>query len=238
VTAPATSWFLAEGATGDFFDLFLLLANPGSVPATVQVEYLKVGGSVLTKSYTVPAASRVTIYVDAEELPAGSGQRPLANEALSMVVHATNAVPIIVERTMWWPGPELTPNYWREAHNSAGATASGTVWALAEGELGGTQSAETFVLIANTSPTPGDVRVTLYFEDGTTAERIFALRANSRTTVNVSGDFPAAANKRFGTRVESLGATPVQIVVERAMYTSPAGQTWAAGTNALATKLQ
>ena len=28
VTAPATSWFLAEGATGPFFDLFVLIANP------------------------------------------------------------------------------------------------------------------------------------------------------------------------------------------------------------------
>ena len=28
VTAAATSWFLAEGATGAFFDLFVLLANP------------------------------------------------------------------------------------------------------------------------------------------------------------------------------------------------------------------
>ena len=28
VTAAATSWFLAEGATGAFFDMFVLLANP------------------------------------------------------------------------------------------------------------------------------------------------------------------------------------------------------------------
>ena len=28
VTAPATRWFLAEGATGPFFDLFVLIANP------------------------------------------------------------------------------------------------------------------------------------------------------------------------------------------------------------------
>ena len=29
ITAPATEWFLAEGATGDYFDLFVLIANPG-----------------------------------------------------------------------------------------------------------------------------------------------------------------------------------------------------------------
>src|SRR6185369_14213534 len=28
VTAPAKTWFLAEGATGVFFDLFVLMENP------------------------------------------------------------------------------------------------------------------------------------------------------------------------------------------------------------------
>jgi hypothetical protein len=36
-------------------------------------------------------------------------------------------------------------------------------------------------------------------------------------------------------RTERL--TPAQLVVERAMHTSPGGITWAAGTNALATRL-
>ena len=38
VTAAATSWFLAEGATGTFFDLYLLIANPGSSDATVRAD--------------------------------------------------------------------------------------------------------------------------------------------------------------------------------------------------------
>ena len=33
VTTPSTQWFLAEGATGDFFDLFVLIANPKATPA-------------------------------------------------------------------------------------------------------------------------------------------------------------------------------------------------------------
>ena len=35
VPAAATSWFLAEGATGAFFDLFVLIANPGDMDASV-----------------------------------------------------------------------------------------------------------------------------------------------------------------------------------------------------------
>jgi hypothetical protein len=237
VTAPATSWFLAEGATGPFFDLFVLLANPGTTAAQVTVDYLLSTGQTHTKTYTVPADGRLTIWVDDEQIPVGSGIKPLANVAVSTTITSTNLVPIIVERAMWWPGPELGPSFWTEAHNSPGATATGTRWALAEGEVGGGQSAETYILIANTSAASGSARVTLYFEDGGSAEKTFPLLPRSRANVNVSGEFPNAAGRRFGTVIESLGATPAQIVVERAMYTSPGGVTWAAGTNALATRL-
>jgi len=38
--------------------------------------------------------------------------------------------------------------------------------------------------------------------------------------------------------VESLGETPAQIVVERAQYSNAGGVRWAAGTNAVATRLK
>jgi uncharacterized repeat protein (TIGR01451 family) len=236
VTALSTRWFLAEGATGPFFDCFILLANPGAETANVTIDYLLSDGRTLTKSYVVPAASRVTIWVDDEQIPAASGLKPLDNVAVSSTV--VSSVPIVVERTMWWPAPAVTSNFWVEAHNSPGATETGTRWALAEGEVGGPQSAETFILIANTSTTAGNARVTLYFEDGTNVQRTVALRPRSRVNVAVSADFPAADGRRFGAVIESIGASPAQIVVERAMYTSPGGATWTAGTNALATRLQ
>jgi hypothetical protein len=135
---------------------------------------------------------------------------------------------------MWWPGP--TPATWAEAHNSAGATQAGTVWALADGEE--SSLTDTYVLIANTSATAGAARVTLVFEDGTSIDRTFPLAATSRTNVAVGVEFPEAAGRRFGAIVESLGDTPALVVVERAMYTSAAGIYWSAGTNALATRLR
>ena len=135
ITAPALEWFLAEGATGDFFDLFVLISNPNATDAAVEVEYLLTGGGTLSTSYTVPAGSRRTIWVDDEQLPAGSGQRPLASVAVSMRVRSTNAVPIVAERTMWWPGPAITPAFWYEAHNSPGATAAATRWAIGGGDV-------------------------------------------------------------------------------------------------------
>ncbi len=235
VTAPALEWFLAEGATGPFFDLFVLVANPSPTPAAISVDYLLLGGGVLTKAYTVPANGRYTIWVDDEQVPAGSGQRPLRNVAVSMKVRSTNGIPIIVERTMWWPGPELSSDFWYETHNSPGATATAFRWSIADGEVGGPDGAETYVLIANTAPRPGTARVRLFFENGNTSGRLYTLPANSRTNVALGADFEeAAANGRMAVLVESLGADPVPIVVEHATYASPGGITWASGTNALA----
>jgi uncharacterized delta-60 repeat protein/uncharacterized repeat protein (TIGR01451 family) len=235
VTAPSTHWFLAEGATGPFFDCFILLANPATQAANVTIDYLLSDGRTFSKTYRVGPESRFTIWVDDEQIPEGSESRPLDNVAVSSTI--TSDVPIIVERTMWWPSPAITSNFWTESHNSPGAIETGTKWALAEGEVGGSQAAETYILIANTSTFDSSARVTLYFEDGSSTEGTFFLTRRSRLNVNVSIDFPAAAGRRFGAVIESFGATPAQIVVERAMYTSPGGLTWTAGTNALAARM-
>ena len=227
VTAAATRWFLAEGATGTFFHMFILVANPSPQDANVEMQYLLANGQVVTRTHPVAANSRFTLNV-ATEGP------ELASAAVSTIVTSTNSVPIVVERAMWWPasgGP------WYEAHNSPGETTTGTRWAMAEGESGGPSGKQTYILIANTSAFAGSARVTLLFEDGTTAQRTYNLAANSRLTVSTQVDFPATADKRYGALIESLGATPAELVVERAMYSNADGVIWAAGTNALATKL-
>ncbi len=232
VTAPATSWFLAEGATGSFFELFLLIANPSSQQAQVRVDYLLQGGGTLSKQYAVAADSRFTIWVDNEQLPAGSGQRPLAATTVAMRVTSTNDVPVIVERSMWWPQP-----FWYEAHASPGTTVTGTRWALAEGFAGGPSQAETYVLIANTATRQGAARVSVVFENGAGATSDVTLAPESRTNVAIGTLLPQTQGRRFSTIVESIGASPVPIVVERAMYDSPGGVVWASGTAAVATRL-
>ena len=198
------------------------------------VDYLLTNGTVLTKNYTVAANSRFTIWVDEEQFPNLSGNRALANASCSMRVRSTNGVPIIVERSMWWPRAELVPR----RTTRPGTTVTGTRWALAGGEVGGPTSLQTFVLVANTSPTPGQARVTIYFEDGTSAQQTINLLASSRSNVSIADAFPSANGRRFAVIVDSLGATPAQLVVERAMYSNAGGVTWAAGTAAVATRLQ
>jgi hypothetical protein len=239
VTAPALEWFLAEGATGSFFDNFILIANPNPAAAAVQVQYLPASGAVfLPELYTVPANGRFTIWVDDAQLPQGSGIRPLANGAISAVVRGVNGLPIVVERTMWWPGPETTANFWYESHNSPGSTATALRWGIAGGEVGGPAGAETFVLIANATTASGQVAVTVLTDDGLTASRTYAIPAQSRTNVPIGADFPAATSAGVvSVLIESVGTTPVPIAVESASYASPGGVLWASGTNALATPL-
>ena len=231
VTAPALSWFLAEGNTGPFFDLFVLIANPNAQDAAITARFLLADGTVIAKDHVVSGNSRFNIWVDYEDAA-------LADAAVSTTIQVTNGVPVIVERAMWWPGPFET---WHEAHNSPGSTETGTLWGVAEGEVGGADAVETYLLIANTSAFDGQARVTLLFEDGTTAETLVPLKANSRTNVQALAAFGnVVVGKRFGATVESLAGAggTAQIVVERAMYSSAGGVPWSAGTNALATKLR
>ena len=173
--APSAQWFLAEGATGPFFNLFILVANPTATPAPLDVRYLLTDGRVITRQHTAAANSRLTIGVHAEHAD-------LANAAMSAIVTSTTGVPVLVERAMWWPANAPA---WYEAHASAGATATGTVWATADGEAGGPSGAETYLLIANTGSYAGSARVTLVFEDGGTASRTVPLLPFSRRNVAV-----------------------------------------------------
>jgi hypothetical protein len=225
VTAPSTHWFLAEGATGAFFETFVLLLNPGGVAASCDVRYQTTSGAVYSKPYVLPPSSRTTIWADVETLP-GLG-RVLAAVAFSTLV--TCDVPIVAERAMWWPDGD-----WYEAHVSAGATTTATRWAMADGDA---VDARTYVLVANTSTSAGDVRVTLFFEDGATAQQVVPVAAESRTTLDVTAMFPIVTGRRFGVLVEGLGTTPPALVVERATYWNAEGVFWTGGTNALATPL-
>ncbi len=226
VRSPAQQWFLAEGATGPYFDLFVLLANPNATPALVEARYLLPWGEVITRRYEVAPSSRFNIWVDYED-PA------LADTAVSTTLTSLNGVAFIAERAMWWPGPTFAT--WAEAHNAAGAVAAGSRWVLAEGRSGGPGETETYILVANTSDRAGSVRVRLLYEDGTTAERTYALNPNSRFNVPVGFDFPASAGRRYGAVIESLDTPPLDLVVERAVYDSLPGEQWAAGTDAVGT---
>jgi hypothetical protein len=224
VTATNTRWFLAEGATGSFFDLYYLIANPSTQATTARVTYLRPAGAPIVKEYAVAAQSRLTISVDGED-------PLLADTPVSAIVESTSSVGLVVERSMWWPGQ----GQWQEGHLAAGSTVAAPRWALAAGAVG--PGIETYILIANTSSTAGTATLTTLppAPGAIVLTTTVPIPANSRVSVPMSRFVPQlGGSTSFGTIVESDGP---DIVVERAMYTDFQGIVWAAGTAALGTPL-
>ena len=223
VDAAATQWFLAEGATGSFFDLFVLIANPGGNDANVEARYASPDGTVVTRQYTVRANSRFSVYVDA--IPG------LESTTVATTITSTNSVPVVVERAMYWPGGFF--DYY-EGHTSAGSTTTAARWVVAGGQSGGAANAQTFVLVANTSNQPVAVQYGVLTEPGdepVPPSPTFNLPPNSRTTIPLS-----APGGRFGFVIQTIGPG-ANLVVESAVYRSVDGVLWSAGGNALATPL-
>lgn len=225
VTVPATEWFLAEGATGPFFETFILAANPGSTAATATFTYMTSAGQVVTRQHTVPATGRLTVNIEAE------GAFELDNAAVATRVEST--APIVVERAQYWP---YLPHQWLEAHNAFAVTQAGSRWALAEGVVGRAANAQSFILVANNNPSAVTVTMEFIREVEPPITRTFTVPARSRFNVFAGPGslVPELSHERFGTVITSTGG---DIVVERAVYWNANGEVWSAGTNATATRL-
>ena len=169
-----TEWYVAEGQASDFFAMFVLLANPNANPTQVTLRYLMPGRAPTTKVLNLPGNSRYTIEIGNQNDAPG-----VANTDVSVEVKAT--LPIVVERAMYWPKNGAR---WTDGHDSAGVTSTGTTWALAEGEFGGSRGFQTYVLMANPSDTDAAVRMTLLREgEGRQPLSLeFTVPANQRVT--------------------------------------------------------
>jgi hypothetical protein len=189
----------------------------------VVVTFLTDGGQTVVRNKTVPANGRLTINIESED-------PILANAAVSTAVVASQ--PVVVERAMYWPGP---PSTWAEAHNSFGSTVVSARWGLAEGRVGMDHGFETYILLANPNTTAANVQITFLRGNGSTVVKTFTVNPSSRFNVAASSAVPELQNEEFGALIEVTNG--LGIGVERALYSNAVGQTWAAGTNALATRL-
>jgi hypothetical protein len=223
VTGPARTWQFSEGATANFFDTYLVLANPGEVSSTVSVTYRTHTGVVVTRSHVVPAGARKTIDIVLED-------QQLVNAHFWIDVRATE--PVVAERPMYW----AWKGQWREGHVSAGMERAATVWGFADGSAGGPGGGQTFLLLANPGEQDSEVEVTLTAENGATVVRNYTVGAGLRQTVWISGLIAEVDGRRFWARVASRNGVP--ILAERSMYWDAVGQVWAAGTTVAGTPLR
>jgi hypothetical protein len=214
---------LAEGATGPFFETFVLVANPSGEPADVTMTFFPENGLPVMRTKQVPAGGRLTVNIEQEDAS-------LANAAVATRVKST--VPVVVERAQYWP---WSPDQWYEAHGSFGSTeTTWSLWGLAEGRVGGPEGYQTFILLANEYFEAATATVTIRFlrEAGAPVVKEFTVPPQSRLTIDVGFEVPEITDAAFGAAIRSTRP----VTVERAMYASPGGLTWSAGTSAGATR--
>jgi autotransporter-associated beta strand protein len=218
VTAASTHWFLAEGATGGFFDTFILLSNPQDQAAAVDLQYLLDTGETVHVAKSVPSHTRLTVNIEAED------DVRLKNAAVSTVIRSD--VPIIAERSMYWPGAAVP---WGEGHNSFGVVDASTHWGLAEGRTGGPLKYHTYILLANPQSTDANVTVTYLREGGTPVTQTYTVAKTSRFNIDTNA-IDGLQEASFGALIEVTNNVP--IVVERSMYWDSNGFQFSGGTNA------
>jgi hypothetical protein len=90
-SAAATTWYFAEGYTGNGFDEWLCLQNPASEKATVTITYYPESGTPISRQHVVTPNSRMTVDVNTE-----------AGANLSMSARVTSDKPVIAERPMYF----------------------------------------------------------------------------------------------------------------------------------------
>jgi autotransporter-associated beta strand protein len=224
IAAPSTTWFHAEGATGTYFNTFILLSNPQDTAAQVELRFLLDTGEVITRKKTLAPRQRMTIN------PATEDDVRLENAALSTVVQSD--VPIVSERSMYWQGDA---EQFGEGHNSSGVVSTATRWGLAEGRIGGPREFVTYILLANPSTTAAEVTITYLRESGAPIVKTYTVPPTSRYNVDVKFVVPELQDASFGARIDVTNNIP--IAVERSVYWNANGVSWAGGSNALATPL-
>ena len=203
IWTPAKTWYLAEGCTGPGFDTWVLVQNPSSNAATIQLTFMTSHGAVAGPRVTMPANTRQSFKVN-NTCP---GEWQVSTEV-------TSTQPVVAERAIY--GNNAT---W--ATDSIGASAPQTEWYLAEGSTG--PGFETWILVQNPNDTEAKVSLSYMTSDVSRDGPSVVLAPHSRKTFNVADTVGQVWE--VSTRVTS----DKPVIAERAMYGN--GRVW--GTDSI-----
>ena len=204
VPNPSGPFYLAEGATGPFFELEFAVANPNNVPAPIRASFLKEDGSDGRREHDAAA----------DVAHDDQGQRDPVPEAASKAGcprwwNRSNGLTLVVERTMFW---NRTGPYYG-GHTERAGEGARRQWFFAEGSQG---FFDTFLLLANPQADGehGDGVVPDRRGRGRDAERRAAADVAAAPIHTGSDPLKALIGQSFGITVEfeQPGAA------ERAMY--------------------
>ena len=170
VDEPISTWYLPEGYTGGGAQTFILIQNPNSEGANVDLIYMLTDGRLEKRTFWWRQTVVFLFFVnDPSQLGPDS--------AFSTKVEADRN--IIVERAMYWPNGDSS----RGGHVTTGITNLNTAWYLAEGYTG--DGFTTYILIQNPNSDTANVGVNYMLTDGTEVYRDVTVPPFSRFTVAV-----------------------------------------------------
>jgi len=210
ITTPSSTYYFAEGsaspsnAAGNHFQTFLLIANPNTVPAILDIVYTPESGPIVRNRITVPARSRYTLEPARQHVA-------LRGKGFSTQITTLSTTPVVAERAMWWVDSRWDASTFAGGHASPGISALTTDWHFAQSS--GATGSE-FLLFLNPSNAPADVTIEYLMADSAKAIHQIQLPASSRRTLEVAKQLGSSV--RHATRIRS--SRP--IAVEQSMYWS------------------
>ncbi len=191
VSSPATTWYLPMGRTDGDFDTYILVQNPGTESAHVDIVYAADAGTVTGESLAIAPMSRASVRV--------SDSMPNAPQFSSTV---TSTTPIVAERAMYWQAQPLATSF--------GVSAPATTWYLPEGRTD--PGFDTLVSVANPGDEPAHVNVAFHTPAGSTTGPIIDVLPRHSAQFDVSDWLPSMPN------ISATVTSDVPIVAERALY--------------------
>ncbi len=207
--APGPGWLLAEGSTAWGFTTYVLIQNPGELPAEISATYMTPEGPVEQPKFAVGPNSRMTVRVNDTLPPSDCSVRLRSSE------------PVVAERAMYWGG-NTAPG--EACHDSIGVTGGHWSFYLPDGQTSGGR--ETYTLVQN----PNDYAVKVevgYLPEGGGEPVAFidTIPANSRRTYSMAD----RVERGRASVIVEVADPPGTIIVERSMYWNGRG----AGTDTI-----
>lgn len=193
-TQPARNWYIAEGATANGYETWILIDNPGEEAATVELHFHTDGQEVGPVEVAVDPLTRASVNV---------GDHVSTYNVATMV---ESDLPVVAARSMY--GPD---GCW--AHSAVGVAETGETWYFPEGAAVGSEY-ETWILLHNPGRESASVKLSFHTSEGVVGPVELELPGTSRTSVN-AGDYVYTFD------VSTVVESDRPIVAARTMYGIP-----------------
>ncbi len=226
-TAPSADWYFAEGATGSFFDTFILMMNPEAQnDAHATLRYLLDTGETIEVPKVIPASRRITVNIEAED------DARLRNATMS--ARLTSDRPIVAERAVYWPTARRRAAVGRIARHP-GRHRRGFALGAGGGTHGRTAELPHLHPAGKSQHAGGGRDGGVPAADGLAGPE--DLPRGGGKPLHDRRDVRSADDPEQLVHHAALDGGRRPIVVERSLYWDGAGLTWSGGSSAVATRL-